>query len=75
MVREFNFGRGSDVEVSIDHGEGLYGSWFTARIVKDISFDKFLVEYYDLDVEPTVVQVHQLRPEPWMESDWTELKT
>jgi len=75
MVQELKFRRGSEVELSIDRGNGLYGSWFAATIVKHISSDKFLVEYDDLDVEQTVVQVHQLRLVPRMETDWTELKT
>jgi hypothetical protein len=71
MVRKFKFDPGNKVEVSIYRGIGIYCSWFTATIVKWVSSDKLLVEYGDLDVKPTVVGPHQLRPVPTPESvDW-----
>ncbi|AES87283.2 agenet domain protein [Medicago truncatula] len=74
MVGKFKFHPGNKVEVSIDHGIGIYCSWFTATIVKWVSSDKLLVEYDDVDVKPTTVGLHQLRPVPTPESDDWEVK-
>jgi hypothetical protein len=65
---------GNKVEVSINHGSGIYGSWFPATIIRWFSSDLLLVQYDDMDVKPTVVGLHQLRPVPTPESDDWEVK-
>jgi len=72
MVPKFEFNPCNKVEVSIDRGSrgGIYGLWFTATIVRCISADKFLVKYNHLNMSPTVVGVHQLRPVPLSVRDW-----
>jgi len=74
MVRKFTFDPGNKVEVSIDCSSGIYYLWFTATIVKWVSSDKLLVEYDDMDLKPTTVGLHQLRPVPTPESDDWEVK-
>lgn len=70
MVPKPKFNRGSAVEVSIEPG-----SWFPGTVVRWASHDKLLVEFGDLDVKPTVVHLHQLRPVPTPESDDWHLRT
>jgi len=70
MVPKPKFNQGSAVEVSIERG-----SWFPGTVVRWVSPDKLLVEYGDLDVKPTVVRLHQLRPVPTPESDDWYLRT
>jgi len=60
MVQKFKFNPGNKVEVNIDHGSGIYGSWFTATIIRWLSSDELLVEYDDMDVKPTIFGLHQL---------------
>jgi hypothetical protein len=61
---------GNKVEVSIDRGSGISCSWFPANIIRWFSSDILLV-YDDMDVKPTVVGLHLLRPVPTpMSDDW-----
>jgi len=74
MVQKFKFDPGNKVEVSNDRSGGIYGSLFTATIIRWFSSGKLLVKYDDTDVKPTVVGLHQLRPVPMPESDDWEVK-
>ncbi|XP_058732824.1 uncharacterized protein LOC131604400 [Vicia villosa] len=74
MVPKPKFKPGDTVEVSIDRGGGVYGSWFTATIIRWISSDKILIQYRYLYVAETVVRLHQIRPVPTPDTIW-ELKS
>jgi len=64
MVRKSKFRSSSRVEVKIERGNGFYGSWFTGTVVRWVSSDKLLIRSKNLNVNPTVVSLHHLRPVP-----------
>ncbi|AES87349.1 putative F-box domain, Agenet-like domain, Agenet domain, plant type [Medicago truncatula] len=71
MVR-FKFDPGCAVEVNNIDG-GIYTPWFNGTIISRVSSNEFLVDYNDLELEQTVVGIHQIRPVPSPVSDF-ELK-
>lgn len=71
MVR-FKFDPGCSVEIS-DYDGSIYAPWFTATIISCVSSNEFLVDYNDLELEQTVVGIHQIRPVPSPVGDF-ELK-
>lgn len=60
------------MEVNHDDG-GTYTPWFPGTIISRVSSNEFLVNYKDLELEQTVVGIHQIRPVPSPVGDF-ELK-
>nr|AFK39089.1 unknown [Medicago truncatula] len=71
MVR-FKFDPGCPVEIS-NYDGSIYEPWFTGTIISCVSSNEFLVDYNDLELEQTVVRIHQIRPVPLPVGDF-ELK-